>query len=125
MCHALTEGGSFIFSVEHPICTSLLKGWCSSDDGTKKHWPVDDYKKENIRKSHWFVDDVIKYHRTIETYINELIDSGFSIKRCLEPGPTKNSMTERRELYEHLRRPPILVLAGTKKRPNGERGNGW
>ena len=112
---ALEENCNFIFSVEHPICTSLLKGWCSSDDVSKRHWPVDDYKKETIRASNWFVDGVIKYHRTVETYVNELIDAGYTIKRLLEPGPTKKSITERPELSEHLRRPPILVLAGVKK----------
>jgi SAM-dependent methyltransferase len=112
---ALKEDGHFIFSIEHPICTSLLKGWCSSNEISQMHWPVDDYKKETIRVSNWFVDGVIKYHRTIETYTNELIDTGFSIKRLLEPGPTITAVAERPELSEHLRRPPSLVLAGTKK----------
>ena len=112
---ALRENGHFIFSVEHPICTSLLKGWCNSEKVPKKHWPVDDYKKETIRSSRWFVDGVIKYHRTIESYVNELIDAGFSITRLLEPGPTQKAIAERPELLDHLRRPPILVIAGTKK----------
>jgi SAM-dependent methyltransferase len=112
---SLRENGQFIFSVEHPICTSLLKGWCSSDGIPKRYWPIDDYKKETIRISRWFVDGVIKYHRTIETYINELIDAGFSIKRLLEPGPTQNAIAERPALLEHLRRPPVLVLAAIKK----------
>ena len=112
---ALKDGGNFIFSVEHPICTSLLKGWCSADDGTKRHWPVDDYKEETLRVSRWFVDGVIKYHRTIETYINEVIDAGFSINRLLEPAPTKNATTERPELLEHLRRPPVIVLGAVKR----------
>lgn len=111
---SLRENGYFIFSVEHPICTSMLKGWCNSDDTPKKHWPVDDYKKETKRVSNWFIDGVIKYHRTIETYINELVDSGFSIKRLLEPGPTGDVLTKRPELSEHMRRPPILVISGTK-----------
>ena len=114
---ALRENGHFIFSVEHPICTSLLNGWCNSEKCPKKHWPVDSYKKETIRISRWFVDDVIKYHRTIESYVNELIDAGFSITRLLEPGPTQKAISERPELLDHLRRPPILVIAGTKK-PN-------
>ena len=112
---ALRENGFFVFSVEHPICTSLLKGWCSYDDEPKRHWPVDDYKKETMRVSRWFVDGVIKYHRTLETYINELIDAGFSIERLLEPGPTKDAVVERPDLMEHLRRPPVLVLAARKK----------
>ena len=111
----LKENGHFIFSVEHPICTALLQGWYSSDEMPKKHWPVDDYKKETIRVSSWFVEGVIKYHRTIETYINQLIDAGFSLQRLLEPGPTIESVTARPDLADHLRRPPILVVAGIKK----------
>jgi hypothetical protein len=57
----------------------------------------------------------IKYHRTIETYINELIDAGFLIKRLLELSPTIDAAAERPEFSEHLRRPPVLVLAGIKK----------
>jgi ubiquinone/menaquinone biosynthesis C-methylase UbiE len=109
---SLNPNGHFIFSVEHPICTSMLKGWYTSDK--ENHWPVDDYKKETMRISHWFVDGVIKYHRTIETYVNELIDSGFSIRRLLEPGPTEEALTEKPELSEHLRRPPILIIASIK-----------
>ena len=111
----LDAGGNFIFSVEHPICTSLLEGWCSSEGVRKKHWPVDDYRRESLRVSRWFVDGVVKYHRTIETYINALIDAGFAIKRLLEPGPTEESVAERPELSDHMRRPPILVLSAAKK----------
>jgi len=111
---SLKEGGHFIFSVEHPICTSLLRGWCSLDDGTKRHWPVDDYKKENLRVSRWFIDGVKKYHRTVETYINTMIDAGFSIQRLLEPGPSSDAVADRPDLLDHLRRPPVLVLAGVK-----------
>jgi ubiquinone/menaquinone biosynthesis C-methylase UbiE len=108
----LKPNGHFIFSVEHPICTSTLKGWYASEKGN--HWPVDDYKKESKRISNWFIDGVIKYHRTIETYVNDLIDSGFSIRRLLEPGPSNEAIAERPELSEHMRRPPILVIASIK-----------
>ena len=112
---ALKKDGHFIFSIEHPICTALLKGWYSSDGVSQKHWPVDNYRKETIRESNWFIDGVIKYHRTIETYVNTLIDAGFLLKRILEPGPTVTAIAEKPELSEHLRRPPILVIAATKK----------
>lgn len=111
---ALKPNGQFIFSVEHPICTSLLNGWFNSDTVEKMHWPVDDYKKETIRYSSWFVDGVIKYHRTIETYINGLLDAGFSIRRLLEPGPTEESLAARPELFDHMRRPPVLVVSSVK-----------
>jgi len=121
---SLKDSGHFIFSVEHPICTSLLRGWCSLDDGTKRHWPVDDYKKETLRVSRWFVDDVIKYHRTVETYINTLIDAGFSIQRLLEPGPSPDAVAERPGLSDHLRRPPVLVLAAVKTQQHPRKNYG-
>jgi len=83
---SLREAGQFIFSVEHPVCTSLLQGWCDTEDAPKKHWPVDDYKKETLRVSRWFVEGVIKYHRNIESYVNDLIEAGFSINRLLGSG---------------------------------------
>jgi ubiquinone/menaquinone biosynthesis C-methylase UbiE len=111
----LDDGGMFVFSVEHPICTSLLQGWCGSADDPQRHWPVDDYKQETRRISTWFVDGVVKYHRTVETYVNGLIDAGFVIRRLLEPGPGAADVEKRPDLSVHLRRPPILVLCGIRR----------
>lgn len=112
---SLKENGRFIFSVEHPVCTALLKGWCGGKDHPKQHWPVDDYKKETMRVSRWFVDGVIKYHRTIESYVNGLIGAGFSLERLLEPGPGQDDIARRPDLLDHTRRPSVLVLAGVKQ----------
>jgi len=114
----LIRGGTFAFSVEHPMMTSVVNcvapGWCTGEDGGRKHWPVDNYRAEGIRRHWWFVDGVINYHRTVETYINRLIDSGFEITRVLEPEPTPEAIAERLELIEQCRRPPFLLIAARK-----------
>ncbi len=110
----LSPRGQFIFSVEHPMTTALMSGWHKNKEGEKVFWPVDNYSKEGERVSHWFVDGVIKYHRTIETYINSLIDNGFTIKRVLEPEAAVHFMSHRPELAEESRRPPFLVVSSQK-----------
>lgn len=110
----LKDNGRFVFSVEHPICTSLLQGWELAPDGRRRHWPVDHYREEGLRVSRWFVDGVIKYHRTVETYVNTLIDAGFSIRRLLEPEAQSEFLSRRPELVDDARRPPFLLLAADK-----------
>jgi SAM-dependent methyltransferase len=110
----LKANGRFVFSVEHPICTSLLQGWERDASGRRRHWPVDRYREEGLRVSRWFVDGVIKYHRTVETYVNTLIDAGFSIRRLLEPEAKPEFLARRPDLLDDARRPPFLLLAADK-----------
>jgi SAM-dependent methyltransferase len=75
--HWLATGGAFVFSVEHPMVTALAaQRWCSGPNGDRLHWPVDKYQEEGPRHTQWLADDVIKYHRTVASYVNTLIESG-------------------------------------------------
>jgi SAM-dependent methyltransferase len=98
------------------VLSSLALHYVENLDGLLKKvfWPVDNYRKEGKRVCHWIVDGVIKYHRTMETYINSLIDSGFTIKRILEPEAAAEFMSCRPELAEKSRRPPFLVISSQK-----------
>jgi ubiquinone/menaquinone biosynthesis C-methylase UbiE len=106
----LRPGGSFVFSVEHPICTALCIGWHKNERGEEDFWPVDGYGKEGLRKQHWFVDGVIKYHRTVATYVNTLVDAGLTIMRLLEPQVQQEFRDQCPDLVSSLRRPPIMVV---------------
>lgn len=112
--HALKGGGRFVFSVEHPMCTANPAGWVRDEDGRPLHWPVDNYRLEGIRKTHWFVDGVIKYHRTVETYVNTLIGVGFQLEHLGEPEPTREALVARPILQAECRRPPFLFLAAVR-----------
>jgi SAM-dependent methyltransferase len=112
--NGLRAGGSFIFSVGHPICTALCDGWYENDHGEQIFWPVDNYSKEGEREQSWFVDGVIKYHRTVQTYVNVLLDSGFALTRLLEPHAGRESADMRADLKNTFRRPPILIIAARK-----------
>lgn len=111
---ALRPSGRFVFSVEHPICTALAaQQWVRDAAGRPLHWPIDDYHREGRRETRWFVDGVIKYHRTVETYVMGLIGAGFDLDALREPQPVAGVDAATPDLDLHRRRPPFLMLAAT------------
>jgi len=60
---------------------------------------------------------VRKYHRTIATYLNALLDSGLVIEGVGEPVPSREAIEERPELAQELGRPPFLVVSS--RQPSG------
>jgi hypothetical protein len=86
-----TSGGDFIFSVEHPIFTAYgAQDWYCDAQGKRLHWPVDQYFSEGMRRAVFLGEEVIKYHKTLTTYVNILINSGFEITGLIEPTPEEN-----------------------------------
>jgi SAM-dependent methyltransferase len=111
----LVPGGRFAFSVEHPVYTAHGSAdWHRDADGKVLHWPVDRYRDEGERRTHWFVDGVVKYHRTVETYVNGLLDTGLRIVRLEEPEADEATLAEKPEWREERRRPPFLLLAADR-----------
>jgi SAM-dependent methyltransferase len=112
----LAAGGRFVFSVEHPMCTALpQQTWVRDADGRPLHWPVDDYRSEGPRRTRWFIDGVIKYHRTVETYVNGLLAAGFVLRSLREPEPVDAvSPVPIPGLDLARRRPPFLLIAADR-----------
>lgn len=113
--HCLVSGGTFILSVEHPVYTALAaQDWYYGSEGERLHWPVDDYQKEGLRQARFLDNDVVKYHRTIATYVNALIDSGFSLTKLSEPQPTQETLDKYPEMRDETRRPIFLLISVVK-----------
>lgn len=111
----LKPGGSFIFSVEHPIFTSRNEqDWYVDDEGNRLHWPVDHYQSEGLRETKFLTENVIKYHRTISTYFNDLIGAGFAIKAVREPMPS-DEMKNDPWMKDEDRRPMFLIISAEKQ----------
>jgi ubiquinone/menaquinone biosynthesis C-methylase UbiE len=110
----LVPGGDFVFSVEHPVCTAHPSGWVMGESGQASHWPLDHYRDEGRRDTRWFVDGVVKYHRTVETYVNTLLEQGFILRRMSEPEPTAEALAARPTLDRERRRPPFLLLSASR-----------
>ncbi|QDZ98881.1 class I SAM-dependent methyltransferase [Lysinibacillus fusiformis] len=112
----LKPGGSFVFSVEHPIFTSRdEQDWYNDEQGNRLHWPVDHYQTEGIRETTFLTESVIKYHRTLSTYMNDLIQVGFTIRAVKEPMPSEEMLQTIPGMQDELRRPMFLMIVAEKK----------
>ena len=112
----ISNGGEFVFSVEHPIFTAQgPQDWYYDDKGNILHWPVDQYFTEGVRKASFLGEEVIKYHRTLTTYLNSLIKAGFEITGLVEPKPAENLLYTIPGMLDELRRPMMLLVSARKK----------
>lgn len=110
--HSLSSGGDFIFSVEHPIFTAYGdQDWYYGEQGSRLHWPVDRYFDEGIRKAIFLDEEVIKYHKTLNTYVSGLLKSGFLLTEIVEPEPNSADL----KLRDEMRRPMFLIISAKKK----------
>lgn len=111
----LKRGGSFIFSVEHPIFTSRKEqDWYYDDAGNRLHWPVDHYQSEGLRETTFLTENVMKYHRTVSTYMNDVIQAGFQIKAVKESMATEEMIKKDIEMKDENRRPMFLIISAVK-----------
>ena len=113
----LKPAGVLLFSTEHPIITcsqGMHHGWVKDAAGNKLYWPVDSYSEEGKRESHWFVKGVIKYHRTVSTIMNALLNSGFTINAVMEPTASEEDEKIWPALKEARRRPPFLIVRAVR-----------
>lgn len=108
----LKHKGEFVFSVEHPIFTAYgNQDWIYDEKGNKIHWPVDNYFNEGNREAIFLGQKITKYHRTLTTYINALINNGFFIRRIIEPLPSPEMLEKNELMREEFRRPMMLLIS--------------
>lgn len=113
---ALGPQGVFVFSVEHPIFTAHgSQDWIYASSGSREHWPVDRYFMEGERKTVFLDNEVIKYHKTVTTYVDSLLRCGFSITGLVEPTPAEHLLHTVPEMQDELRRPMMLLISAEKK----------
>ncbi len=112
----LKPGGRFVFSVEHPVFTSFgTQDWIYGEMGEKLYWPVDNYFLEGKREAVFLGEKVVKYHRTLTTYLTGLLQHGFTINEIVEPKPNEEMLNEFEEMKEELRRPMMLLISAKKE----------
>lgn len=108
----LTPQGKFIFSVEHPVFSAYgNQDWYYDAEGNRLHWPVDNYFIEGRRNAVFLGENVVKYHRTLTTYINSLLIAGFKIKDLNEPMPDNEMLKTIPGMKDELRRPIFLIVS--------------
>lgn len=111
----LKKGGEFIFSVEHPVFTSYgTQDWYYDKEGNILHFPVDNYYYEGLREATFLGETVSKYHRTLTTYLNTLLENDFELKNIIEPKPPEK-MLNMEGMKDEMRRPMMLLVSAKKK----------
>ncbi|CRH75158.1 Uncharacterised protein [Chlamydia trachomatis] len=68
-----------------------------------------------MRETTFLTENVVKYHRTISTYMNDLIGAGFSIKAVKEPMPSDDMLKSVPEMKDENRRPMFLMISAVKE----------
>lgn len=111
----LADGSDFVFSVEHPVFTAYgTQSWYEDGDGKHLHWPVDRYFEEGKREAIFLGEHVVKYHKTLTTYLNTLLQEGFAITGIVEPQPAPHLLDTVPGMREELRRPMMLLVSARK-----------
>lgn len=111
----LTPGGSFVFSVEHPVFTAYgNQDWYYDESGNILHFPVDRYYYEGEREAVFLGERVIKYHRTLTTYLTVLLENGFELRHIIEPQPPEEMM-DIPGMRDEMRRPMMLLVGAVKR----------
>lgn len=112
----LVPGGTLVFSVEHPLrFANSTDDWLRDAEGRKRAWPVDKYLEEGP-----IVDQngdlvLVKWHRTLATWINGLVSQGFMIQRVLEPAAIPAAYDLAPDLAAaNWKRPSVLVIRAEK-----------
>ena len=75
---------------------------------------MDRYYYEGPRQAVFLGEKVTKYHKTLTTYLDGLLQAGFSIERVVEPQPPEE-MRDQPGMKDEMRRPMMLIIAARKK----------
>jgi SAM-dependent methyltransferase len=107
---ALRSDGSLVLTVEHPIYTAPTTTDFHEVDG-RRIWPLDRYGEEGTRRRDWLAPGVHKQHRTFGTWINSLVDAGFTVQRVIDWRPSPEQIADQPRLAEEVERPMFLIVA--------------
>jgi SAM-dependent methyltransferase len=112
---SLVPGGSFVFSVEHPIFMAPSDPRFVVDEAGRTVWQLDGYLSEGERVTNWFIPGVVKQHRTIETYLRTLRQAGLELSDLIEWGPSKEQIDRVPSWASERERPPFLLVSATRR----------
>ena len=112
--HALSARAHLVFSIEHPIYMAAAQPQWTADAKGRKTWPVNGYSREGARTTDWLAKGVQKYHRTVATTANTLLDTGFAIRRVVEFAPTAEQIAAAPQLAEEMERPMMLIVSAQR-----------
>ena len=121
VARALTPGGHFVCTVEHPIATAPTDPQLQTRPDGTEIWPLDRYTDEGARVRDWLAPGVVKYHRTTATYVDALLGAGLDLVRLLDWVPSDEQIAAEPLWAVGRERPTFLVLAARRLDPAAAR----
>ncbi|RWS13585.1 SAM-dependent methyltransferase-like protein [Dinothrombium tinctorium] len=114
---ALNPGGQLLFSAEHPVFTASMRSGCEwlTDESGRKVWPLDSYLMDGKRVKDYFSEKVVKIHRSLSTYMNLLINTGFTITKFVEWTPNVKKIEAMPELAKERDLSMFILIKVTKQ----------
>ncbi|MFE9748653.1 class I SAM-dependent methyltransferase [Saccharothrix saharensis] len=109
----LAIGGTFTFSVEHPVITSDYAQVDGAPGAATQQ--VSGHFDERPRNCRWFGAEVAKHHRTVERYLSVLSAAGCTPFGFSEGRPRQDDF-DSQERYRAMRDVPFhLIARGTAR----------
>jgi SAM-dependent methyltransferase len=104
----LRPGGRFIVCNLAPMVTAGNM-WVKYGDGTKLHFRLDNYLDETVREMPMCGVNIRNFHRTLSSYLNGFIESGFVLERIEEPVPSPEQLAAFPDNDDMLRVPLFII----------------
>ncbi len=114
----LNKGGDFIFSIGNPVSECVEK----LEFGGRRYrvLGISDYFKEGKHYSSWNFDkykiDIPGYHKTYESIINLILNTGFEITGYKDAFPLKGGKKLEPKEYEHTSKIPYFCVWKVRKK---------
>lgn len=118
----LKPEGQLLFSTTHPVFDSTIQFYegnkrfnvigHSKNQETQEVETLGDYFTEEKRTQDWGNNFIVNFHhKTLTTWITSVINSGFIIKRFVEPKPLKEAQELFPERYKiYVKRPGYIIM---------------
>ena len=112
---ALQPGATFVFNVEHPIYTAPLVPGETTDATGEPCWNLNNYHRDGERVVDWLTKGLRKQHRSLTTYMRELLVAGFEVTGMQEFLPTQDELDAGTVDGVEALRPLFLMMSVRKK----------
>jgi SAM-dependent methyltransferase len=104
----LKPGGRFVVCNRAPMVTAT-NGRITDPDGTRTAFRVDHYFDESARTSPILGGELTNYHRTLSTYVNGFLKTGYVLQSIREPLPDKEVLERYPEITNERRAPGFII----------------
>jgi len=116
----LVPNGSFVFSILHPCFTPPIHGWVKNEEGERLYWKVDRYFDEGTfeipyHPSYPQFTGIPEFHRTLSSYYQAVVKSGFTVEALIEPSPQEPMLEKYPEYIHDFRMCHFLVFKARKR----------